>query len=80
MKRMADMTAKEKSLALKWVRAWRRAGPELERIRREEIRRADTARSIPAFDGLFEAAVRDFPPHPTSGLVEQQRRFRRAKK
>jgi hypothetical protein len=49
-------------------------------MRREDIRHADTARSIPTFDGLFEGAVRDFPPKPTSGLVEQQRCFRRAKR
>ena len=60
--------------------AWRRAGPELERMRREEIRKADTSRSIPAFDGLFEGAVRDFPPRPTSGLVEQQLCFRLSRK
>jgi hypothetical protein len=49
-------------------------------MRRDEIRHADTARSIPAFDGLFEAAVRDCPPQPGSGLVEQQYYFRLAKK
>ena len=80
MKPIAEMTAEERARAQKCVDAWRRAGPELERMRREEIRRADTARSIPAFDELFEGAVRDFPPKPTSGLVEQQRCFRLAKK
>jgi hypothetical protein len=49
-------------------------------MRREEIRKADTSRSIPAFDGLFEGAVRDFPPRPTSGLVEQQLCFRLSRK
>jgi hypothetical protein len=49
-------------------------------MRREDIRQADTARSIPAFDGLFEGAIRAFPPKPTSGLVEQQRWFGRAKR
>jgi demethoxyubiquinone hydroxylase (CLK1/Coq7/Cat5 family) len=74
------MTAEEKARAQKCVEAWRRAGPELERMRRDEIRHADTALSIPAFDGLFEGAIRDFPARPTSGLVEQQRFFRRAKR
>lgn len=79
MKPVAEMTAEEKTRAKICVDAWRRAGPELERMRREDIRRADTARSIPAFDGLFEGAIRDFPPKPTSGLVEQQRCFHRGK-
>jgi hypothetical protein len=80
MKTVAEMTVEEKSQARQWIGAWQRAGPEMERMRREEIRQADTAGSIPAFDGLFEGAVRDFPASPTSGLVEQQRCFHRAKK
>lgn len=80
MKTIAEMTAEEKSRAQRCVDAWRRAGPELERMRRADIRRADTVRSIPAFDGLFEGAIRDFPAKPTSGLVEQQRWFRQAKR
>ena len=80
MKPVAEMTAEERAHAQKCVDAWRRAGPELERMRREDIRRADTARSIPAFDGLFESAVRDFPAKLTSGLVEQQRYFHRGKR
>jgi hypothetical protein len=80
MKPVSEMTAKEKARMLQCINAWKRAGPEMEIMRRAEIRRVETASSIPAFDGLFEAAVRDFPPKPTSGLVEQQRWFRRAKK
>lgn len=74
------MTVEERARAQKCVDAWERASPELERMRRDDIRQADTARSIPAFDGLFEGAVRDFPAKPMSGLVEQQRCFRRAKR
>jgi hypothetical protein len=80
MKTVAKMSAKEKALARKCISAWRRAGPEMERMRRNDIRHADTAHSIPAFDGLFEGAIRDFPAKQTSGLVEQQQFFRTAKK
>lgn len=79
MKSIAEMTVEERAHAQKCVDAWRRAGPELERMRREDIRNADTMLSIPAFDGLFEGAIRDFPAKPMSGLVEQQRCFRRTK-
>ena len=75
-----EMTVAEQARARKCIDAWRRAGPELERMRREDIRHADTMRSIPAFDGLFEGAIRDFPAKPMSGLVEQQRCFRQAKR
>lgn len=80
MKPVSEMSEQEKAQAKQWVEAWRRAGPELERMRREEIRRTDTAQSIPAFDGAFEGAVRDFPAKPTSGLIEQQRCFGRVKR
>jgi hypothetical protein len=74
-----EMSEQEKTRARQCIEAWRRAGPELDRMRREDIRRADTPAAIRAFDGLFESVVRDFPPKPMSGLVEQQRWFRRAK-
>lgn len=74
------MTATEQANARRWGQAWKEAGPELEAFRRQEIRATDTRQSIPAFDGLFEAAVRDFPPRNTSGLVEQQRWFQSRRK
>lgn len=80
MKPFNEMTVEERAHAQKCVDAWGRAGSELERMRRDDIRHADTARSIPVFDGLSEGAIRDFPAKPTSGLVEQQRCFRRAKR
>lgn len=80
MKTVAEMTLEEKAHAQKCIKAWQRAEPELERMRRDDIRHADMAASIPAFDGLFEGAIRDFPAPLTSGLVEQQSCFRRAKR
>ncbi len=75
-----EMTAEELAQARKCVDAWIRAEPELERIRRQEIRQTDTAKSMPAFDGLFESAVLHYPALPTSGLIEQQRLFGKLKK
>jgi hypothetical protein len=80
MKTVAEMTEQEKARVRQCIAAWQRAGPELERMRRDDIRRADTAASIPTFDGLFENAVLNYPSKPTSGLVEQQRCFHRAKR
>lgn len=79
MKPLPEMTNKERDRATQCVEAWLRAGPELERMRRDDIRNTDTALSIPAFDGLFEGAIRDFPPKPMSGLVEQQRCFQKSR-
>ena len=80
MKTVAEMSELEKNCVRQSIAAWQRAEPELERMRRDDIRHADTAASIPAFDGLFEGAVRNYPTKPMSGLVEQQRCFRRAKR
>jgi hypothetical protein len=60
-----------------WVQNWREIGPELDRIRREEIRSANTQESIRAFDLAFKAALRNQPPRETSGLVEMQRLFKK---
>lgn len=61
-----------------WVDMWRRAGPELERMREEEVRRENTIAAFETFKGMALLAIRDHPPEPTSGLVEQQRWFRLA--
>jgi hypothetical protein len=54
--------------------AWRRASPELARVRREELRRISTDEAIANLAPLFAAALK-LPPRTTSGLVEQQRLF-----
>lgn len=74
------MTLEEKELTRKWFRNWRELAPLLEDLRREAIRSANTPKAIAAFDGVFETALRDCPPKPYSGLVDQQRLFARARK
>ena len=61
----------------RWVENWKAAGPELERLRREEIRSADTQKSIQLFDLAFKAALRNTPSRESSGLVEFQRLLKR---
>lgn len=60
-----------------WVRNWQVVGPELERMRREDIRRANTQDSIQVFDLAFKAALQNTPPRNSSGLVEFQRLLRK---
>jgi len=75
MKTVARMSEDERAQVRAWIRRWERVGPILERLRRQSIRAADTLKAIAAFDGAFETAVRDCPPKPYSGLVEQQQLF-----
>jgi hypothetical protein len=58
-----------------WVAAWKRAGPELERVRREELRTLDAYAAIALLVGPADYTVEPRAPRPSSGLVEQQRLF-----
>jgi hypothetical protein len=60
-----------------YVKAWKARAPIYEEIRMEQARESDTVRDMPSFDGLFEMAVRDCPPEPTSGLIQFHRRLGR---
>lgn len=63
--------------AAEWVARWRALGPVLERERVAEFAAADVAAATAAFDGLLRSSLRTHPPSPDSGLIEQQRLFRR---
>ena len=69
------MTEAEKAAIKERIAAWERAAPVLQRVRDDDIRAADTHRSMQLFAGSAEWAVRNRPAMPTSGLVEQQRWF-----
>ena len=56
-----------------WVEHWARVGPELARIRREELRRYRHEDNIEIIDSLLELGLRHAQPRTTSGLVELQR-------
>ena len=55
-----------------WVETWKRAGPELERIRESEIREADNVAVLATLEDVFNHAL-TLPPRESSGLVEMQR-------
>lgn len=62
-----------------WVENWKRAGAGLESVRAQDIRTADTISSIRMFDSLFKIIVAREPLRQSSGLVEQQAIFKRAR-
>ena len=67
------MTDEEK--IKKWVETWQRAGPALERIRARELR--EWKYDSVMVDALLEIGFRFAQPRPMTGLVEQQRLFRK---
>jgi hypothetical protein len=72
---MPQPASPDNSLLRRWVETWRRAGEELERLRRAEIASIDTREAIRHIFGSHGPA---FPaPSPTSGLIEQQAWFAR---
>ncbi len=69
------MNSTEKEQYRRYVETWKRAGPELERIRREELRAMDTRKEVSGMDALVDMALRYGSPRETSGLVEMQEWF-----
>lgn len=61
------------------VRAWAEAGAFLEQERRERVRRVDTAQALERLSALFDSALWLHRPADSSGLVEQQAVFAKAR-
>jgi hypothetical protein len=60
-----------------WVRTWQAAAPRLAAIRARELEHVDVAAFIRSMADAFDASMRGAEPRLTSGLVEQQRLFRK---
>ena len=65
----------EREMVRRWVQTWKDAAPELEAIRRREIREADNLQVLASLEGAFNHAVRTMPPRLSSGMVEMQEWF-----
>jgi len=73
---VSDNEAMEEGEAIRrWVETRKRAGPELEAIRRKEIEKINVLESLAALDDAFNYALRELPPRQSSGLVEMQNCF-----
>ena len=65
---------------LKWVHSWKQAGAVLEELRQAEIENVDVQKAIAYLNDAFESALVYFPPKSTSGLVEMQTWFLKARR
>ncbi len=76
---MGDITP-EKEMAAR-VAAWGRAEAALAALRRQEVAALSDAQALAATLDLLSALDRlpPLPPRPSSGLVEQQRLFAKAR-
>jgi hypothetical protein len=66
------MNPDEKEQLRQYVERWKRVGPELEEIRRREIREADNVQVLALLESSFNYAI-TLPPRQSSGMVEMQR-------
>ena len=73
---MADL---ESARTKAWVENWAKVGPQLEAIRRRELRALTYEDRIKAIDALLQIGCAFGKPRTTSGLVEQQRLFQKAR-
>lgn len=80
MKSTVKMTAAEKAQIRGWIENWKRVGPILEKLRLESLPSVNTAEAIQAFDLAYKSARLHALPRLASGLVEQQRWFKRGHK
>ena len=77
---LASWTPEQIALGRRWVAAWKEAGPALERLRRDELRRLDPKHAIALLCGSADYRVPPRAPKPRSGLTEQQRLFRKMRR
>ena len=75
---LADWTPEQLALGKRWVEIRKLAGEDLERIRRKEIRELDTYKTISLLCKSADYTRPPYAPKPWSGLVEQQRWFKKA--
>ncbi|MCX6909013.1 MAG: hypothetical protein NTY01_13360 [Verrucomicrobia bacterium] len=75
---LAEWTPEQMARGRRSVEGWKRAGEVMERLRREELRRLDPQRAIALLCGPADYHAPPRAARPTSGLVEQQRWFRKA--
>jgi hypothetical protein len=65
--------------AMRWMQAWRSAGEAIERVRRAELRSLDGRKALALLTGPADYRAEPRKPRATSGLVEQQRWFKKAR-
>jgi len=65
--------------AVEWMKAWRLAEKALDRVRRAELRTIDGRKAIALLTGPADYHTEPRKPRPSSGLVEQQRWFMKAR-
>ncbi len=75
-----ELTPEQLEQGKRWVESWRRAGIEMERLRREKLANMDTNDELELLFGNIDPYLKQRAKSRTSGLIEQQRIFMKAAK
>jgi hypothetical protein len=75
---LENWTPEQIAQGKRWIQAWKEAGDAMEKLRRVELRRLDSASAIALLCGPADYRPPPRAPKPTSGLIEQQRWFMKA--
>jgi len=62
----------------KWVKRWDNVNRKMKCLQKKE--NVSISVTIELLEDAFQSAIRLYPPKPTSGLVEQQKWFRKLRK
>ena len=68
-----------KEIGKAFIEAWRKAEKLLEETRAVELPMTDTVKGLQSLLPVFSSCLNDNTPKSTSGLIEQQRIFSRAR-
>lgn len=74
---LANWSPEQVAQGRRWAKAWKDAAPRLAAIRRRELRELDSFTAIAWLCGAANYHEAPRAPKPSSGLVEQQRLFRK---
>jgi hypothetical protein len=74
------MQDQERERTRAWVENWARVRPQLEAIRRRELRAMTYQQRIQAISSVLQLGTLLAKPRTSIGLVEQQRLFQKARK
>ncbi len=74
---MSDIS---KEMGAQYILAWRKAVRVLEEVRAKELSSVNTPAALQSLLPAFHACIRDRKASDSSGLIEQQRIFSRARR
>ena len=70
----------EKQKIIKWINSWQNAGEALSKVKNKELRNYNYKKNEYMIDQMLQWACEHITPRLSSGLIEQQRLFKKLRK